>query len=290
MAPLRKVVVHKLAGSANRDESIQKMLLERVALKPGLRLDSQDAELIIGVCEPTGGGQYDASATEVIVADQTLSVFEKIHVLPYKDTFKYNFDFMYNEYIKPFFEEGQSGAFTDGFDFTHDGVRFNIIGVFPEKSYGVAGKNSTIFFEGDPIEREILTKVNAVPFEDGLPEQYRPSRLKLDEVAIKRDFTGPYFEQRSAPVKLGETFEYRGVRFKIVTCTPSVGGGFGRDTELVCQGVALRETFSKSAPSSKAATRPKAKAKVKANAKVAAGGGLAGSGGAEGDGSGCTIS
>merc|ERR1712217_690199 len=168
---------------------------------------------------------------------------------------------MLSNHITPFFENCQAGAFTEGFEFSHEGVRFCVVGVMPEKGYGVAGKNTTIFFEGDAIERDVLKSLNVVPFEDGLPDRYRPTKMSLAEDAIKRDFTLPYFTQRSAPVKVAEMLEIEGLKFKVVSCTPSAGGGFGRDTELQCKGVALKMAFEKTAAKSKAAVKAKAKPK-----------------------------
>ena len=62
--------------------------------------------------------------------------------------------------------------------------------------------------------RDFVGPRQLLPFEDGLPEKYRPSKLKLDEEALLRDFIRPYFEQRSFAVKPNETLEINSVRFK----------------------------------------------------------------------------
>ena len=48
----------------------------------GLRVGGPGAELIVGACEPSAG-RFGAS-TEIILADQVLQVFQKVHILPYK--------------------------------------------------------------------------------------------------------------------------------------------------------------------------------------------------------------
>ena len=51
-------------------------------LPGGLRVGGPGAELIVGACEPAAG-RFGAS-TEIILADQVLQVFQKVHILPYK--------------------------------------------------------------------------------------------------------------------------------------------------------------------------------------------------------------
>ena len=98
-----------------------------------------------------------------------------------------------------------------------------------------------------------------------MPEKYRPSKLSLDEAGLLKDFVRPYFEQRSKSIKAGDTVEIRNVYFKVITTRPAEGGGVGKETELACQGVALKESFQPPARTS----RPKAAAKTAA-AKAAA--------------------
>ncbi|CAJ1403253.1 unnamed protein product [Effrenium voratum] len=176
----------------------------------------------------------------------------------------------YHNHIVPYFQSSQVGEFTKGFDFSHDGVRFQVVGVLPEDGYGVAGQSTEIFYEGPEIERKVLERLHALPFEDGLPEKYRPSKLSLDEAALLRDFLRPYFGQRSATVKANDVLEIQGVKFKVISTRPTEGGGVGKDTELVCQGVALRESFQPAARSkAKAAAKPGAKPAAKAAAAAA---------------------
>lgn len=258
MGVLRRLTVHGLAGARNEEEGVLQALSDQGTLSSGLRLDGPGVEFIVGNCEPATGS-FDRARTEVIMADQVLKVFQKIHVLPYQDTFKYNYDYMYNEHIVPYFHTCQVGEFTVGYDFAHAGVRFTVVGVLPEKAYGVVGQSTEIFYEGPPVERQVLERLQLLPFEEGLPEKYRPSKLTLDGEALLRDHVRPHFEQRSATVAPGDVLPLNGIRFKVVACRPSQGGGVGRDTELICQGVALREAF---------AARPKAGPKA-AGAKAA---------------------
>lgn len=256
--------MHGLESARNDEEAIFRLLADQEELSAGMRIDGPGAELIIGYCEPSSGS-FSQARTEVTLADHVLKVFQKVHVLPYQDTFKYNFDHMYLHHMVPYFQTSQSGEFTEGFDFTHEGVRFNVVGVLPEKSYGVVGQATEIFYEGPAIERKILQRLQVVPYEEGLPERYRPTRLSLDEAALLSDFLRPYFEQRSAEVRVGDVIPIQTVRFKVVACRPSEGGGVGRDTELVCQGVALRE-----APATRdAAAKTTAKGKARPSAKAA---------------------
>ena len=182
-----------------------------------------------------------------------------------QDTFKYNFDHMYHNHIVPYFQTQQVGEFTKGFEFSYESVRFQVVGVQPEDSYGVVGHSTEIFYEGPEIERKVLQRLQLLPFEDGLPEKYRPNKLSLDEPGLLRDYVKPYFAQRSADVRAGDVLQIRELRFKVVATRPSEGGGVGKDTELACQGVALREHFK---PQPRG--QPKGKATAKAAAKAAA--------------------
>lgn len=251
MAPLRHLQVHRLSGSANEAPAIREALEEQGTLSAGMRIDGAAVEIIVGACEPDRG-QYDGKSTEVTVGDKVLAVFEKVHVLPYQDTFKYNFDYMYNEHLVPFFHTAQVGEFTTGYDFAHKGVRFSVMGVLPEDSYGVVGKMTEIFYEGPAIQRKVLQRLQVVPFEDGLPDRYRPTRLSLDEAALLQDYVRPYFEHRSAKVTPNEVFPIRGVNFKVIACSPSEGGGVGEETELMCKGCALKDMATARAAAAKA--------------------------------------
>ena len=131
------------------------------------------------MCEPEAGGRYSPKQTEVVVGDQVLPVFEKVHVLPFKDTFTYNFDHMYHEYIVPYFQEKQVGTFGEGFEFSSKGVRFRVIGVMPADSTGVVGTNTVVYFEGNALERDVLEQLHILPYEEGLPERYRPTKLSF---------------------------------------------------------------------------------------------------------------
>lgn len=258
---LRRVTVHGLASQPNTAEAVRSALRDfEDDLHTGLRLESPGAELVVGACEPPAGGRFGAK-TEIILADQVLGVFQKIHVLPYKDTFKYNFDHMYHNHLVPYFQTQQVVEFTKGFEFSYDSVRFQVVGVQPEDSYGVVGHNTEIFYEGPEIERKVLERLQLIPFEEGLPDKYRPNKLSLDEAGLLRDYVRPYFAQRSAAVRTGETLQIRDLRFKIIATRPSEGGGVGKETELACQGVALKEHFK---------PPPRAQPKGKAAAKAAA--------------------
>mmetsp|Transcript_35529 Transcript_35529/g.99813 ORF Transcript_35529/g.99813 Transcript_35529/m.99813 type:complete len:294 (-) Transcript_35529:14-895(-) len=242
-APLRRLCVHRLAGSPNEEEGISRVLLEAgAALCPGLRLDGPGVELIVSSCEPAKG-RYEKDRTEVIVADKVLAVFQKVHALPYQDTFRYNYDFMYHEHMVPFFHRRQVGEFTEGYEFAHSGVRFQVVGVLPDKGYGVVGRETQLFYEGPAIERKVLDLLHMLPYEEGLPERYRPSKLSLDDEGLLKDYVRPHFEQRSSPVAVGDSVEIGGLTFKVVTCRPASGGGVGQDTQLVCKGMALKKAF-----------------------------------------------
>mmetsp|Transcript_5232 Transcript_5232/g.11359 ORF Transcript_5232/g.11359 Transcript_5232/m.11359 type:complete len:296 (+) Transcript_5232:182-1069(+) len=295
MAPLTSVFIHFLSGSKNEPNAVREVLQEYGTLRPHLKLDDENVEFIVGNCEPEVG-QYVEGQTEVIVGDQTLNVFKRIHVCCYKDTFMYNFDRMRIDYIEPYFNTQQRCEFKAGFEFSQDGKRFHVVAVDPADSLGVVGKDTIIFFE-DHIERDVLESLQVLPYETGLPDKYRPTKLSLDEQGLLRDYLKPYFEQRSAGLKRTEVLEIDGVKFKIIGMKPDpgdkVGGGVGKDTVITCKGVALRESFE---PKAKAASS-KAKAKAKGKAAAAKAGPPApdqgqshsGDGGSSGNGN-CTIS
>eukprot|EP00927_Polykrikos_kofoidii_P062030 TRINITY_DN56858_c0_g1_i1.p1 TRINITY_DN56858_c0_g1~~TRINITY_DN56858_c0_g1_i1.p1 ORF type:complete len:309 (+),score=50.69 TRINITY_DN56858_c0_g1_i1:70-927(+) len=285
MVILRRVIVHVLEGHRNSEADVLQALSDEGPVQTGLKIDGPNVELIVGACEPEIGN-YVSGKTEVIQADKALRVFEKIHVLPYKDTFRYNYDCMYHENIVPYFNNHQVGEFTEGFEFSSKDVRFQVIGVSPDKSFGVVGKNTEVFYEGPPIERNILGRLHLVPYEDGLPEKYRPSKLSLDDAGLIRDFVKPHFEQRSSPVKPNDVIEIKGVNFKVVACRPADGGGVGKDTEFVCQGVALKKA---STPASGAGTGA-AKTRAKAKAKTAAAGASQATAASDESQSKCTVS
>ena len=88
-----------------------------------------------------------------------------------QDTFKYNFDHMYHNHIVPYFQTGQVGEFTKGFEFSFQGVRFQVVGVQPEDSYGVVGSETEIFYEGPEIERKVLERLQLLPFEQAGPRR-----------------------------------------------------------------------------------------------------------------------
>lgn len=257
MVLLQKVYIHYLESSPNDAAAVRQVLKDRGGLRPGWRVDGSGVEFIVGSCEPASGGRYGEDTTEVIVGDRVLKVFEKLHVLPYQDTFKYNYDYMFNEHVVPFFKTAQEGEFTDGFEFSHEGCRFRVVATVPENVHGVAGNSTVIFHEGPLIERIVLSRVTVLPYEDGLPDKYKISKLKIDDEGIKRDYVAPYFAQKSEVVNPGKIITIKDVRFKVVTCTPISGGGVGEHTEIACQGVALRENFGKAS----AKTTPKSKAK-----------------------------
>lgn len=265
--PLQSVWLHGLTGSKNAAADVRQILGKRKLLRPGMRLDGPGTEFIVGTCMPPPGGRYDEGSTEVMFGDKALKVFQKVHVLPYQDTFKYNYDHMYREHMVPYFHTRQAGEFTEGYDFSHQGVRFQVVGVQPDKSYGVVGKDTEIFYEGPAIERKVLEKLHVLPMRDGLPERYMATKLSLDAEALMNDYVRPYFDMRSQPVKTGDSMDIEGVTFKVMSCKPAAGGGVGPDTELSCSGVALKPAASGPAAKSSAISKALAKAKAKGRGK-----------------------
>lgn len=242
MAPLRSCFLHFFAGVPNNPSAVRLVLDERGTLQSGLKLDAPGVEFLVGECTPSVG-QYVEGKTEVIVGDEKLSIFKRVQVCPYKDTFEYSYDRMMFDYIEPYFNTQQQCNFSTGFDFAYQGRRFNVVAVDPAGTSGVVGKDTVVFFE-DYIERKVLKHIQILPYETGLPEKYRPTKLSLDEEGLLRDFVRPYFEQRSSPVKKGDVLEIDGVKFKVLTLTPDpgeTGAGVGSGTTFSCKGVALRE-------------------------------------------------
>ena len=83
---LQRVTVHALASRGNAPREIQEALQgAEDDLHPGLRLEGPGVELVVGECVPSAGRV--TKRTEVILADQVLQVFKKVHVLPYKARF-----------------------------------------------------------------------------------------------------------------------------------------------------------------------------------------------------------
>lgn len=87
--------MHALASRANAPREIQDTLhaaeddvhpgelsLGSQHVSPGLRVEGPGVELVVGECVPRAGRV--TKRTEVILADQVLQVFKKVHVLPYK--------------------------------------------------------------------------------------------------------------------------------------------------------------------------------------------------------------
>ena len=54
-----------------------------------------------------------------------------MHILPYKDTFEFNFDHMYQNHIVPYLKSKHGVPFRTGMDFTHGGARFRIVACEP---------------------------------------------------------------------------------------------------------------------------------------------------------------
>eukprot|EP00913_Durusdinium_trenchii_P036069 g33750.t2 len=54
-------------------------------MNASLRIEGPNCELVVGACVPSNGGRF-GSSTEIILADQVLQVFQKVHILPYKDS------------------------------------------------------------------------------------------------------------------------------------------------------------------------------------------------------------
>lgn len=52
--------------------------------------------------------------------------FKKIHVLPYKDTFKYNYDHLFHKMICPYFLNGPAKFISKDYEFALNGVRFKV--------------------------------------------------------------------------------------------------------------------------------------------------------------------
>ena len=65
--------------------------------------------------EKSGGGRFHT--------------FDKIHVLPFQDTFKYNFDHLFHKMICPFFLKGAVKFVSKDYEFALNGVRFKIVDV-----------------------------------------------------------------------------------------------------------------------------------------------------------------
>eukprot|EP00397_Hematodinium_sp_SG-2012_P067230 GEMP01103510.1.p1 GENE.GEMP01103510.1~~GEMP01103510.1.p1 ORF type:complete len:222 (+),score=33.15 GEMP01103510.1:56-667(+) len=186
-----------LTDASREDESEIRALIQSVDPRPGLCVSGKHVEFIIGMVE--GNPPY-----AIDIGPKRLRTFQKVHCLPFADTFKYNFDHLYNEMLVPYFAQHQTGEFGTGHEFAMKGVRFRVIGTEPEGALGVAGASTVVYFEGEPIKRPVLTLAHIVPYKSDLPAHYL-SGLMLKEDAILQDYINPYFEQNSHTLREEKT-------------------------------------------------------------------------------------
>jgi len=106
--------LHCLEGSANDAIAIRMALRRRrAALSAGLLLNGPDVEFIVSACEPIIGWDEEG-VTEVILGDETLRVFKKVHVLPYRHECDHDWRLLFHEYVAPFFERRRSAPCREG--------------------------------------------------------------------------------------------------------------------------------------------------------------------------------
>ncbi|CAD7922315.1 unnamed protein product [Amoebophrya sp. A120] len=83
-------------------------------------------------------------------ARETFTVFRKLHILPYEDTFAYNYDHMYHNQILPFFRKVPIPFVGLDHEFSHNGGRFRVVGIEYEKP-GAATSSDDQLAAGDLV-------------------------------------------------------------------------------------------------------------------------------------------
>lgn len=247
-AVLQSVVVHTLASTANQLESIRRCLLNEGVLSAGRLVNMKDVEIIIGECEPESG-LFDPIVTEVVIdAQGPIEVFHKIHVLPVVG--RHSAAFMYFENVKPYFQERQAGKFSTGYEFAYDGVRFRVVGVEPEDTYGVVGRGTEIYCSGPPLESvgqpsypvslqdAAIRQVPGVQVRHPYSEEYQLPTLRrvwvhrLDGVLNEPESIRQTLREQGQ-LMAGRLVSSPSVEFVIGICEPLVGCYSELETEVI---------------------------------------------------------
>lgn len=204
-------------------------------IKPGMRFKvCEGVHVALVASEPSDGGFFNLDSTTVVLDPEPLPVFHRVHILPFKDATPPDRSSTVGEYVRPFFEG--SGAIPIGveFEFGYGGCRFQVIGCDPAGP-AVIGPTTEVYWEGPPIQRFLARRIVVLPFSHTLPSEGVAGAAPADLLA---DYVKPYFAQRSAPLRPGDEFETRGVRFRVTLCEPP-GTGPAESTEVDASGPAI---------------------------------------------------
>merc|ERR1719235_962779 len=99
----------------------------------------------------------------------------RVHILPFLDTFELNFDHMCKTYVLPHLQSPEIADPTtgrglqEGDEFSAKGgrVRFRVISCDPPKG-GLPTSSTTVHCEGEPIKRNLLKKITMLPLESSM--------------------------------------------------------------------------------------------------------------------------
>lgn len=96
--------------------------------------------------------------TMVFVNWDSVSEFEKIHIVPFQDTLPHAYQFdVFNDYLKPYLTKNKHLRFNTNEQFTYQGVQFKVVCCQPNGPARI-GRNTTIYCEGvlHPSLRNLL--------------------------------------------------------------------------------------------------------------------------------------
>ncbi|CAD7964952.1 unnamed protein product [Amoebophrya sp. A25] len=170
----------------------------------------------------------------------------KLHVLPFEDTFAYNYDHMFHKQVVPFLRKSPVSFLGLHHDFAANGGRFRVEGVQLDRTgatevdknapanseaekntLAIAGHHTSVFYEGPKLRRDLLEYIHVQPYEAGLDaEFYDTTKAKnkylekaaeknknlsnlgreVDEKKLMDQLLRAYFQQRSSPLRVGESF------------------------------------------------------------------------------------
>lgn len=231
-----------LSQAFGDDKSASEVMAEALrergggCLRPGGRFRVREDVHVAVVCtDPPDGGLFEPCSSQVVVEPERLPVFRRVHILPFKDAAPADRACTITEYIRPFFEQCGARPIMVEFEFGYAGCRFQVIGCDPPGP-ALVGPTTDVFWQGPAIERFLARRISVLPYSHTLPSP----TLGAAPADLLADYVRPYFDQRSAPLRAGDEFETRGVRFRVTHCEPP-GTGPAAGTEVLVNGQPLTE-------------------------------------------------
>lgn len=104
-------------------------------------------------------GRYGAldEQTSVYVGYVESPALAKVHVLPYEDTLPgaYSYD-LFQDFLKPFFQEHPFAIYAEGDHFTYRGVRFRVMATDPAATAARVSSQTMVYCEGDALRPTVL--------------------------------------------------------------------------------------------------------------------------------------